>query len=222
MTMKLRPTFFSFYLAVLTLVFPWCSYGLEVSIQGQTLLLPDPRMNCMSIAGEYAGVRVEDSQPGKTAQVCQHYGERRNFVLIRDAVFVATVDNANVRVTFKHHFPPAPNGLLLARTAVRGTFTGTTVASVPSGARIELKGYVGRRGGEALIKEPMIHEVDEGAELKDAVFDIIGGEEFLVVGDRVLRADIAFQLKKAGQQLIIPERSGVIVEHVGQAQEELE
>ena len=222
MTMKLRPSLFFLHLAVLSLVFPWCSYGLEVSIQGQSFLLSDPRMNCISIAGDYPGVRVEDSQPGKTAQVCHHYGQRRNFVLIRDAIFVATADDANVRVVFRHHFPPAPNGLLLARTAVRGVFTGTTVASVPTGARIELKGYVGRPGGEQLIKEPMIHEVAEGAELKDAVFDLVEGEEFLVVGDCILRADIAFQLKKAGHQLLIPERSGVIVEHVGQAQEELE
>ena len=69
---------------------------------------------CLNIAGEYDGVRIEDSEVRKVARLCQQT-KQNNLMVLSNANFVATKDNAMITVRFHNDFAPRLNGPTIGR-----------------------------------------------------------------------------------------------------------
>lgn len=176
--------------------------ALEIVIQEQTLTPASPSDVCVYIAGEYPGVTVEDSEVGKKAKICQH-SKSKNLLVVSDANFVATQDQAVVTVRFHHTFAPGLNGQVIGRASLNGFFATSIGTSAPSGNRVELAAYFSQGANDDLMQERLVHTVGDSADLEAAVFELRTEKRYLVAGERALKGVLTMTFNQAGQQMAI-------------------
>ncbi|MDA9982191.1 hypothetical protein N9H39_05545 [Gammaproteobacteria bacterium] len=178
------------------------SYGLEIDIQGTTLQTESVSELCLNIAGEYDGVRIEDSEVGKVARMCQQT-KQNNLMILSNANFVATKDNAVITVRFHNDFAPRLNGPTIGRVGLDGFFATSIGTEAPSGDRVELKGYLNQETNDDLIEEALIHTVGDANDLESAVFELQTEKNYLVAGRRTLKGELTIAIAKTGNQMVV-------------------
>ncbi len=176
--------------------------ALEIVIQDQALSPAGPSDVCIYIAGEYPGVTVENSEVGKQAKVCQQ-GKSKNLLVLSDANFVATQDQAVITVRFHHDFAPGLNGQVIGRASLNGFFATSIGTQAPSGNRVELAAYFSQGTNDDLLQEPLTHTVGDSTDLEGAVFDLRTDKQYLVAGKRALKGVLTMAFNKAGQQMAV-------------------
>ena len=65
------------------------SLALSVDVAGTTLTQDAPGAQCLNLAGEYPGFRIETSEAGKTPQICFNF-HRRDTLRVHNVMIVAT------------------------------------------------------------------------------------------------------------------------------------
>ncbi len=189
-------------IVLLAALIPWSSHALEIEIQGRGLAPASPTDMCVHIAGEYEGVRIEDSEAGKRARICQQ-SKPNNLLVLSNANFVATQDRSVVNVRFHHQFAPRLNGPVIGRASLLGFFATATGTAAPSGDSVELRGFLSQGASEDPIQEALAHTVGEREDLQSAVFDLDTEKEYLVAGARALRGSLRISLNRSGHQMVI-------------------
>jgi hypothetical protein len=200
--MNARARFVARLAAVAAGVYFSPAQALEIVIQEQALTPASPSDVCIHIAGQYPGVTVENSEVGSQARICQQ-SKSKNLLVLRDANFVATQDQAEVIVRFHHDFAPGLNGQVIGRASLNGFFATSIGTEAPSGNRVELTAYFSQGTNDDLIQEPLAHTVGESTDLEGAVFDLRTDKQYLVAGNRTLKGVLTMTFNKAGQQMAV-------------------
>lgn len=185
--------------------------ALEIVIQEQVMTPASPSDVCVYIAGEYPGVTVEDSEVGKKAKICQH-SKSKNLLVLSDANFVATQDQAVITVRFHHDFAPGLNGQVIGRASLNGFFATSTGTAAPSGNRVELAAYFSQGANDDLIQERLTHTVGDSADLEGAVFELRTEKQYLVAGERALKGVLTMTFNQAGQQMAMLDGIRVVLD----------
>lgn len=193
---------YKFVIALVAMVVSYPSFGLEIEFQGQTVQTESISEQCLNIAGEYDGVRIENSIARKVARICQQ-SKQNDLLLLTHANFIATRDNVTVTVRFHNEFVPVTNGPTIGRVSLDGFFATAIGTEAPAGDTVELKGYLNQGSNVSLINEALTHTVGEPDDLLSAVFELQTEQDYLVAGKRTLKAELNFKLGKAGNQLVI-------------------
>ncbi len=180
----------------------WSSHALEIVIQELTMTPASESDMCVRIAGDYPGIRIEDSEAGKQARICQQ-SKPNNLMVLSNANFVATQDQVAVTVRFHHRFAPTINGPVIGRASVLGFFATAIGTEAPSGNSVELQGYLSQSASDDAIQEALSHTVGERSDLESAVFDLGTEKEYLVAGTRALKGTLTISLNRAGDQMVV-------------------
>ena len=167
--------------------------------------------SCIFIAGEYEGVRVENSRRDTQARVCQQ-SLRSNLVFLGDANLVATQDAVQVELRFQHDFAPGLNGPVLGRVEANGFFAAATGVEAPTGSRMKLEGFLQQGENTDLLQEALDHDVTDAADLQGAVFELETEKQYLVAGRRTLRGVLSIFFRRAGDQMAVVDGMRVSLE----------
>ncbi len=160
--------------------------------------------SCVSIAGDYPGVRIEADEPGQTARIC-HNTSRVNSISITNATLIATAPiQKEIVILFEHEFPSGVNGKITARAKLQGFFATENGVGVPTGDKLNLRAFFSQGKTDDLIAEPFDFTV--GEEMESALFEYAVKKQYLVAGPRHLRGALKVSLKKPGQKVIFPDR----------------
>ena len=178
------------------------AYGLQIDIQGTILQSETVSELCLNLAGEYDGVRIENSEVGKVARIC-HQSKQNDLLVMGNANFVATRDNATITVRFFNDFAPGLNGPTVGRASIDGFFATATGTEAPSGDRLELKGYLNQGTNDDLMEEALTHTVGEKNDLGSAVFELQTEKQYLVAGRRTLKGELTIFMGKTGNQMVL-------------------
>lgn len=194
--------------------------ALEVSIQGAQMGTLGMGDQCVLIAGEYPGVRVEPSEAGKRARIC-YDTIRQNLIVLGNSTFVSTrKGGTQVEISFSHVFPPGPNSKVVAHTRIKGFFATANGVGVPTGAHIDALGAFSQHHNDDIIGEGISHSVAE--DIDSGLFEDVSRERYLVAGIRALKGRVSFRLMARGDKLVLTEGVQVDVQPVTRIQEKFE
>ncbi len=191
----------------LCLIIPATASALVVDIQGKILTPKHEGEACIDVSGEYQGFKIESSESGETAQVC-FINAKQNTIDIHNINIVA--NNSKVKdaiISVEHSFPPGPNGLITVRTRAFGFFSTPTGTGVASGDTFTLNGFFSQNKFYDPVAKPFKHTV--GNKVDSAIFETDGKEQYLIAGNRTLKAVLSFTLKGAGHKLTLPEGTSI-------------
>lgn len=212
--------YFTWPLGLALLAATAASDALQVSIQGAQMGTLGPGDQCVLIAGEYPGVRVEPSEAGKRAKIC-YDTIRQNLIVIGTSTFVSTrTGGTQVEVSFSHVFPPGPNRKVIAHTRMKGFFATATGVGVPAGANISVLGAFSQHNNDDIIGEGISHQVAD--DIDSGLFEGVARERYLVAGIRELKGRLSFRLMARGDKLVLTDGIQVDVQAVTRIQEKFE
>ncbi|QBQ53663.1 hypothetical protein [Nitrosococcus wardiae] len=169
---------------------------------------------CVTIAGDYPGVRVVASEAGKTPKICiDKTRENVNAIEFRNVTFVATEASDEVRtVDFEHDFLRGPRGLVYSRVRLKGFFATATGVGVPTGSQVWFKGMFNQAGHNGTIGEELVQDV--GEVLDSALLRGETRSQFVLSGPRALKGKLQFTLLKEGDKLVLEPESAVIIDKI--------
>ncbi len=195
---------------LLPLFAPTTASALEVEIQGKRLETQILGASCVTIEGNYPGIRIEASQSGKTARICYN-SDKVNSISILDSTFIA-VDpiKTNIVMNFEHEFPTGINGKIMARAKLQGFFSTANGVGVPAGDKLSITAFFSQAGHDDIIAEPFQLVVNDGVD--SAVFDYSVKKQYLISGPRKLKGDMKIYFVKPGQKLTLTDRSMVSID----------
>ena len=194
--------------------------ALELDIQGVHMTTIGPGDQCVLIAGEYPGLRIEPSEAGLRAKICYDV-IRQNLIVITDVTFVSTqAGGTDVSINFSHTFSPGPNRRVVAHTRMSGFFATNTGVGVATGAIIKVTGTFGQNGNADPIGDGVSHTV--GDDIDSGIFADEQLERYLAAGVRTLTGTLAFTLPEQGDKLVLPVGVQVDVQPVTRIQEKFE
>jgi hypothetical protein len=212
--------YFHWSLLLLVMVVPRWGLALEIEIQGVKMETLGQGDQCILIAGEYPGVRIEPSQTRSRAKIC-YDNIRQDLLIITDATFISTTEGGSeVEINFSHGFPPGPNRKLVAHARMKGFFATATGVGVSTGAHVELHGTFGQSGNDDPIGEGVSHTV--GEDIDSGLFKQEVRERYLAAGERTLKGRFSFRLMARGDKLVIPNWVQVDVQSVTRIQEKFQ
>lgn len=194
--------------------------ALEAEIQGKRFVPKRSGESCVEISGAYPSMRIESSEAGKVPQICFD-SSKDNIITIHNVTFVAT-DSAKeeIAINFGHTFPPGPNGLIMGRTKLKGFFSTATGTGVATGDKIKFTGFFSQGDKTDAITQPFEHAV--GDELESALFQYEGKKQYLIAGERTLKARLLFTFSKEGHKLTLPSGTTVSVDTGSRFEDKLE
>ena len=217
--MRIRGYFYWSLLLLVTVVPRW-GLALEIEIQGVKMDTLGQGDQCILIAGEYPGVRIEPAESRTRAKIC-YDNIRQDLLIITDATFISTTEGGSeVEINFSHGFPPGPNRKLVAHARMKGFFATATGVGVSTGAEIELHGTFGQNGNDDPIGEGVAHTV--GEDIDSGLFKAVVRERYLAAGERTLKGRLSFKLMAKGDKLVIPNWVQVDVQSVTRIQEKFQ
>jgi len=217
--MRIRRCFQLSFLLVSIGYLPWAT-ALELDIQGVHMTTIGPGDQCVLIAGEYPGVRIEPSEAGLRAKIC-YDTIRQNLIVLTDTTFVSTKPGgSDVVIEFRHKFSPGPNRRVVAHTRMKGFFATATGVGVATSARIDVSGTFGQNGNADPIGDGISHTV--GDDIDSGIFADEQLERYLAAGPRTLAGSFTFHLPEQGDKLVIPVGLQVDVQPVTRIQEKFE
>jgi len=217
--MRIRRCFQLYFLLVSIGYLPWAT-ALELDIQGVHMTTIGPGDQCILIAGEYPGVRIEPSESGLRAKVC-YDTIRQNLIVLTDTTFVSTAPGGSeVTIDFSHVFAPGPNRRVVAHTRMKGFFATATGVGVATGGKIEVSGTFGQSGNADPIGDGIAHTVAD--DIDSGLFADEEIERYLAAGPRILAGRFSFRLPAQGDKLVIPVGVQVDVQPVTRIQEKFE
>jgi len=194
--------------------------ALELDIQGVHMSTIGPGDQCVLIAGEYPGLRIEPSEMGLRAKICYDV-IRQNLILITDTTFVSTQSGGSeVTINFNHTFAPGPNRRVVAHTRMSGFFATGSGVGVATGATIQVTGTFEQNGNSDPIGDGVSHTV--GADIDSGIFADEQLERYLAAGVRTLTGTLTFTLPEQGDMLVLPVGVQVDVQPVTRIQEKFE
>lgn len=209
-----------FWSLLLCIAAPRWGLALEIDIQGVKMTTLGQGDQCILIAGEYPGVRIEPAESRTRAKIC-YDNIRQDLLIITDATFVSTQEGGSeVNINFSHGFPPGPNRKLVAHARMKGFFATATGVGVSTGATIELQGSFGQNGNDDPIGEGVSHTVTE--DIDSGLFKQEVRERYLAAGERTLKGRLSFKLMAQGDKLVIPNWVQVDVQSVTRIQEKFQ
>ncbi len=191
--------------------------ALSVDIGGKVLRLDNRAGGCLKLGGQYAGFRIEPSEPGKTAKICSSTG-RRNAIKFEDVTFIATDPSVGERVLrFEHDFSSGPKGLVYAKAVLDGFFAQATGAGVPSGSQVSLESSFDQTGSKVPIGPVLEHTVDAG--LESALFELVTQAEYVLSGRRKLAGVLRFSFQSTGDKLVLESATAIVLDGLKRQQE---
>ena len=192
---------------LLCLITPTAVLALVVDIQGKILTPKNKGDACIDVTGEYKGFRIESSEIGKTPQVC-FINTKQNTIDIHGVNIVANSSAVNEAIiSVEHTFPPGPNGLITVRTRAFGFFSTPTGTGVASGDTFTLNGFFSQNNYYDPVAKPFKHRV--GSDMDSAIFELDSKEQYLIAGQRTLKAVLGFTLNGRGHKLTLPQGTSI-------------
>lgn len=207
-------------LLLLSAAFLPAAGALELDIQGVHMTTIGPGDQCVLIAGEYPGLRIEPSEMGLRAKICYDV-IRQNLIIITDTTFVSTQPGGtDVTINFSHTFAPGPNRRVVAHTRMSGFFATSSGVGVATGATIKVTGTFGQNGNADPIGDGVTHTV--GEDIDSGIFADEQLERYLAAGVRTLTGTLTFSLPEPGDKLVLPVGVQVDVQPVTRIQEKFQ
>lgn len=201
------------------LLAPQLTLALTAHLQGEARALSVPGSQCLDIAGEYKGFRIEATQRGKTPYVC-FSSQRRNALRFFDVAIIATNVGAGTQtLKIEHEFLTGPQGIVYAEAQLDGFVAKQSGIGVPGGSRVSFTGYFGQRGSVDQIGVALRQEVEKS--IDSALLDKTTREQYLAGGSRRLSAVLRFSFERAGDKLVLGPETAVAVSGIKELIERL-
>ncbi len=204
----------------LFLIAPITAFALVVDIQGKILTPKNEGEACIDVSGEYEGFRIESSEIGKTPQVC-FINTKQNTIDIHGVNIVSNGSEVNdAIISVEHTFPPGPNGLITVRTRAFGFFSTATGTGVASGDTFTLNGFFSQNKFYDPVAKPFKHRV--GSDMDSAIFEMDSKEQYLIAGQRTLKAVLSFTLNGSGHKLTLPKGTSISLDSGARFEDKLD